>query len=62
MVANAATHHESRSTDRPADRRDVVRSFGWRSSFALLATFSLLLAFLATLKLRETNTRRNPSA
>lgn len=37
-------------------------SFGWRSAFAVLAAFSLLLAAVAALRLRETNLRRNPDA
>jgi DHA1 family bicyclomycin/chloramphenicol resistance-like MFS transporter len=37
-------------------------AFGWRSTFAVLAAFSLLLAVFAALKLKETNRRRNPHA
>jgi DHA1 family bicyclomycin/chloramphenicol resistance-like MFS transporter len=37
-------------------------AFGWRSAFAVLAAFSLLLAVAATTRLSETNRRRNPSA
>jgi DHA1 family bicyclomycin/chloramphenicol resistance-like MFS transporter len=36
--------------------------FGWRSAFALLAAFSLLLAVATVLRLRETNRHRNPQA
>ncbi len=36
--------------------------FGWRSAFALLAAFSLLLAVATVLRLRETNRHRNPEA
>lgn len=35
---------------------------GWRSAFALLAGFSLLLALAAALRLKETNEHRNPQA
>lgn len=37
-------------------------AFGWRSAFALLAGFSLLLALAAALRLKETNQHRNPYA
>lgn len=37
-------------------------AFGWRSAFALLAGFSLLLALAAALRLKETNEHRNPQA
>jgi DHA1 family bicyclomycin/chloramphenicol resistance-like MFS transporter len=37
-------------------------AFGWRSAFAVLAVFSLLLAVAAALRLGETNRRRNPQA
>lgn len=40
----------------------VYVTFGWRSAFALLAGFSLLLATAAVLKLKETNRHRNPHA
>ncbi len=37
-------------------------AFGWRSTFAVLAAFSLLLAVFAARKLKETNRQRNPHA
>jgi len=37
-------------------------AFGWRSAFAVLAAFSLLLAIAAATRLKETNRRRNPDA
>lgn len=37
-------------------------AFGWRSAFAVLAAFSLLLALAAASRLKETNRRRNPDA
>ena len=37
-------------------------AFGWRSAFAVLAAFSLLLAVAAATRLAETNRRRNPQA
>jgi len=37
-------------------------AFGWRSAFAVLAAFSLLLAIAAATRLKETNRRRNPHA
>ena len=59
MIANAATIMSLAPLIGPLIGATLYVRFGWRSSFAVLATFSLLLAFLATLKLRETNTRRN---
>ena len=53
---------EPRASDRSFARRCTVWHYGWRSSFALLAAFSLLLACAAAFKLKETNTRRNPQA
>jgi len=37
-------------------------AFGWRSAFAVLAAFALLLAVVAATRLAETNRRRNPHA
>lgn len=37
-------------------------AFGWRSAFAVLAAFSLLLAAAAATRLAETNLHRNPEA
>jgi len=37
-------------------------AFGWRSAFAVLAAFSLLLAAAAAARLRETNLHLNPHA
>jgi DHA1 family bicyclomycin/chloramphenicol resistance-like MFS transporter len=37
-------------------------AFGWRSAFALLAAFSLVLLAAAATRLRETNVARNPHA
>ncbi len=36
--------------------------FGWRSAFAALAVFALVLAATAAMRLRETLVRRNPAA
>lgn len=40
----------------------AFQAFGWRSAFALLGAFSLVLLALCALKLRETNRHRNPHA
>ena len=61
MIAKAATIMSLAPLIGPLIGATLYVRFGWRSSFAVLATFSLLLAVLATLKLRETNTRRNPT-
>jgi len=62
MIANAATIMSLAPLIGPLIGATLYVRFGWRSSFAVLATFSLVLAVLATLKLRETNARRNPNA
>jgi len=40
----------------------MLEQFGWRSAFAVLTGFSLLLWIIVALRLRETNHRRNPDA
>ncbi len=62
MIANAATLMSLAPLIAPLIGAALYVRFGWRSVFALLVAFSLLLAFFAASKLRETNTRRNPAA
>ncbi|HYM48106.1 MAG TPA: multidrug effflux MFS transporter [Burkholderiaceae bacterium] len=62
MIANAATIMSLAPLIGPLIGATLYVQYGWRSSFAVLAAFSLLLACLAAFKLRETNTRRNPNA
>ena len=40
----------------------LFEAYGWRSAFAALAVFSLLLGAVVALRLRETNRVRNPHA
>ena len=62
MIANAATIMSLAPLIGPLVGAILYAQFGWRSSFALMAGFSLMLACFAAFKLRETNTRRNPHA
>lgn len=62
MIASAATLMSLAPLIGPLVGAGLYVRFGWRSSFATLAAFSLVLACLAAVKLRETNTRRNPHA
>jgi DHA1 family bicyclomycin/chloramphenicol resistance-like MFS transporter len=62
MVANAATLMSLAPLIGPLIGAALYVRYGWRSSFALLSAFSLLLACTATFKLKETNTRPNPHA
>ena len=62
MVANAATLMSLAPLIGPLLGAALYVRYGWRSSFALLAAFSLLLACTAAFRLKETNTRRNPRA
>ena len=62
MIAGAATLMSLAPLIGPLIGAALYVEFGWRSSFAALAAFSLVLACFATAKLRETNTRRNPHA
>lgn len=62
MLAAAATIMSFAPLAGPVLGAYVYVAFGWRSAFALLAGFSLLLATAAALKLKETNRHRNPHA
>ena len=62
MVANAATLMSLAPLIGPLLGAALYVRYGWRSSFALLSVFSLLLACTAAFKLKETNARRNPLA
>lgn len=62
MIANAATIMSLAPLIGPLLGAMLYVQFGWRSSFAVLAVFSLLLAAFASFKLRETNVQRNPNA
>ena len=62
MIAGAATLMSIAPLIGPLIGAALYVRYGWRSSFAALAAFSLLLAGFAAFKLRETNTRRNPHA
>jgi MFS transporter, DHA1 family, multidrug resistance protein len=62
MVANAATLMSLAPLIGPLIGAALYVRYGWRSSFALLSAFSLVLACAAALKLKETNRHRNPHA
>ncbi|MEP6609144.1 MAG: multidrug effflux MFS transporter [Burkholderiaceae bacterium] len=62
IIAHAATLMSVAPLIGPLVGAVLYDRFGWRSSFALVAAFSLLIATFAALRLRETNTRRNPHA
>jgi DHA1 family bicyclomycin/chloramphenicol resistance-like MFS transporter len=62
MLASAATIMSLAPLLGPIIGARLAIAYGWRAAFAALAVFSLSLAAFAVLKLRETNTRRNPHA
>lgn len=62
LLAGAATIMSFAPLLGPVAGAYLYVAFGWRSAFALLAAFSLLLAAAAALKLRETNLHRNAAA
>lgn len=62
MLANAATLMSLAPLIGPLVGAALYVHYGWRSSFALLAAFSLLLACTAAFRLKETNARKNPHA
>ena len=62
ILANAATLMSLAPLIAPLIGAALYVRYGWRSSFALLAVFSLLLAFTAAYRLKETNVRKNPHA
>lgn len=62
MLANAATLMSLAPLIGPLVGAALYVHYGWRSSFALLAAFSMLLACTAAFKLKETNARKNPHA
>lgn len=62
LLASAATVMSLAPLAGPVLGAYLFVAFGWRSAFAVLAAFSLLLAAAAATRLRETNLRRNPDA
>ena len=62
MLASAATLMSLAPLLGPFIGAQLAIAYGWRAAFAALAVFSLSLAAFAGLKLKETNTRRNPHA
>ena len=62
MLASAATIMSLAPLVGPIIGAQLAIAFGWRATFAAIAVFSVLLASYAALKLKETNTRRNPHA
>ena len=62
MLASAATIMSFAPLLGPILGAQLASAFSWRAAFAALAVFSLSLAVFAALKLKETNTRRNPHA
>jgi DHA1 family bicyclomycin/chloramphenicol resistance-like MFS transporter len=62
LLAAAATIMSFAPLTGPVLGAYLYVAFGWRSAFALLAAFSLLLATAAAVKLKETNLHRNPHA
>ncbi len=62
LLAAAATIMSFAPLTGPVLGAYLYVAFGWRSAFALLAGFSLLLALAAAVRLKETNTHRNPDA
>lgn len=62
MLASAATLMSLAPLFGPIIGAQLAIAYGWRAAFAALAVFSLSLATFAVLKLKETNTRRNPHA
>ncbi len=62
LLAAAATIMSFAPLTGPVLGAYLYVAFGWRSAFALLAGFSLLLALAAAWRLKETNAHRNPDA
>lgn len=62
LLASAATIMAFAPLIGPVLGARLYLAFGWRSNFAALALFSLLLAGYAALKLKETNRHPNPRA
>lgn len=62
LLASAATIMAFAPLIGPVIGARLYLAFGWRSTFAVLALFSLLLAVYAALKLKETNRHPNPRA
>ena len=62
VIAGAATIMSFAPLLGPIVGAQLANAFGWRAAFAALAVFALALALFAALRLKETNTRRNPHA
>ena len=62
MLASAATIMSFAPLLGPILGAQLAGAFTWRAAFGALAVFSLSLTVYAGLKLKETNTRRNPHA
>jgi MFS transporter, DHA1 family, multidrug resistance protein len=62
MLAGAATLMSIAPLIGPLVGAALFELYGWRSAFAALVAFSLLLAVVALARLRETIRRRNPHA
>ena len=62
LLASASTIMSIAPLAGPVIGAYLFVAFGWRSAFAVLAAFSLLLAAVAATRLAETNRRRNPDA
>jgi len=62
MIATAATIMSFAPLLGPIVGAQLAKAFGWRAAFAALVVFSVALALFAALRLKETNTRRNPHA
>ena len=62
LLAGAATIMSFAPLIGPVIGAHLYVAFGWRSAFAVLTAFALLLTALAALRLKETNRQRNPQA
>ena len=62
MLAAAATIMSFAPLLGPLLGAALFQAFGWRSAFAALGSFALVLAVIATMRLRETIRQRNPHA
>jgi DHA1 family bicyclomycin/chloramphenicol resistance-like MFS transporter len=62
MLAGAATLMSIAPLLGPIVGAALFEAFGWRSAFAALATFALVLAAITATRLRETIRQRNPRA
>lgn len=62
LLASASTIMSLAPLAGPVLGAYLYLAFGWRSAFAVLAAFSLLLAIAAATRLAETNRHRNPHA